>query len=76
MQQDIEVTTAQMLSHCPVTASPCLFIEQDELDIRNIVDQLIFALADNPGEPGVRPAVLYGAHYRQGMTDVSYGGKA
>lgn len=62
MQQDIErkalAKRPDLLSQFEIGRQAGRFVEHDKINIIDILDQLILALADNPGDPGRWPVVL------------------
>jgi len=76
VQERVETPAGQPVAKLLKRAYSLLFIENDELDAWNILNQAGLNPTDNPGDFGLRPGLLNGPEHREGVTDVSNGRKA
>ena len=66
----------QLLADGGIGGQTLRFIKDDKLHAFNVLDQLVFGFADNPGDRGIRPVFLQGTQNRQGMSNITQRGQA
>src|SRR5690606_22301382 len=76
VQQGVEAPTPQSAAQLPIPARPRFLVEHAELDAGQVAHQLVFDLADYPGDVNAGLLLLQAQHDRDNMRDVADGGDA
>lgn len=71
VQQCIKLAMMQLLFDFKIGAPSEFFVKNDKIDSLDITDELMFSLADDPGEACFGPMSLKSAHHWQGVADVT-----
>src|SRR5690554_594106 len=71
VQEGIKLSPLHLPAQLCVTPAPGFFIEDDELNTRQITDELRLDLADYPGDPDARELFLKAQHHRDNMGDIA-----
>ena len=75
-QGDVEVLPSKPGADVPIRVPTFVLIENDKLDIRYVGHQAGLGLADDPGEPRLRPGILNRTQDRQRMAGIADMGQA
>ena len=71
MQQYVEAASGQLPAQRGECAPTASLVKNDEFHAANITDELVFKLADDPGQLGLRPRSLQCAHQRDHVCHVA-----